>query len=236
MSGARTESDNFNLQQPSMKWPLLATACGVRAKHWIMEIKDETFLEPAANGDQLFEWKRISDLPLSSIIALAECYQSSAILYFIRSVQSAHLKSSSPFEYQSFEWNTNQLLEDHMKRLSDRLGRLCDGVPSPCDSGKNSQLWKFVSWPLFVHAYELVGWSAPRAKLEEPALAESPSSPASNVSVNATFARMLRVGKLLGSKGLLDGIKLLHRVCSKRAQGADWKWDDGFTERCVLIV
>ena len=192
--------------------------------------------------------RRKEDSDEAAWTTLASAYQSSAVLYLLRSVQHTTFAKAIRGEDEA-----EGMLHEQRTKLAAALSLMCRDLSRV----KASALWRFLSWPLWVHAYELVAWT--------PLPPSSPSLPASEFvggqdttalmlndgvreppkNVTAALRRLQRVAKRLGANSLFDGVELLEGVWRRRCEGAavlggvedmGWTWDDGFDGRCVFIV
>ena len=175
----------------------------------------------------------------ASWTTLATAYQGAAILYLLRSVQHTTFA-------QALDQDIQSVLDEQRTRLSGALTWLCRDMSKVKAGG----LWRFLSWPLFVHAYELTAWTPLPSSFTHPsspehggALVFSGAEQQPPKSAAAALWRLRRVAKRLGANSLFDGAELIERVWQRRCEGAafglgdrEWRWDDGFDERCVFIV
>lgn len=186
--------------------------------------------------------QRKDDCHEAAWTALATCYQTAAIIYLLRSMKHTPIA-------RSVGQDTEGLLPEQRSKLFTALSFLCRDLSCVKASG----LWRFVSWSLFIYAYELVGWMqiwpsitniSPESGYEHDeaivAVSVPPNPP--NIVVMA-LRRLQKVGRRLGANCLFDGVELLQGVWRRRWQnqafgggGGMWNWDDGFAGRCVFVV
>lgn len=159
--------------------------------------------------------------------ALASAYRSAALIYFVRALQSPRLRSLFPDIYMHFSQSTSTALASHRRELSDSLAFLVPSyAASPADDAApaarqdpNPNLSRFVSWPLFIDAYDAVAWG------EE----------GSDGRLDKT-RRLRRCGRELGVSCLLDAATTLEKLDEKRVPGCLWRWEDAFEYRCIFAV
>lgn len=169
--------------------------------------------------------------------ALASAFQSAAIIYLLRSVQSEHL----PTTLVPKAVNAACLLQEQRRRIDASVTVLFKDLAAGM---KPTSLWRFASWPLFIYSYELVGWSEPEivGDLNSPpgTIDGAAGTPPPNKETVAAIRRMQRLGKRLGANCVFDAVELLQGVWEGRHRSgpeqAEMNWDDGFGGWCVFLV
>lgn len=183
---------------------------------------------------------------------LATAYQSAAIIYLLRSTQHKPLaRAAGPTD------NVEGMLHEQRTRLSAALSFLCRDL----SRSKASALWRFVSWPLFISAYELIAWDqVVRSDGTPPSSGDGVAgtdqqqqqlSPPTPKNITAMLRRLQKVARRLGANSMFDAVELLEKVWRRRSSSvqagnssgldgdqiqSQWKWDDGFQGRCVFVV
>lgn len=177
---------------------------------------------------------------------LATAYQSAAIVYLLRSTQQTALAQAA-----GSTDTVEAMLAEQRNRLSSALSYLCRDL----SRAKASSLWRFVSWPLFICAYELVAWTpiplpggnglSPNGDSPDTHDLLQPYSTTSTPApkhITAMIRRLQKVARRLGANSMFDAVELLEGVWRRRVAQAytgddsRWKWDDGFEGRCVFVV
>lgn len=99
-------------------------------------------------------------------------------------------------------------------------------------------LWRYLSWPLFVDAYEMVAWADEDDDEEQKQHQHQQKEMEKEKEVRAAdkTARLARMGRALAANCLVDAVVVLDRVRAKRMKGRVWRWDDAFEGRCIFAV
>lgn len=96
-------------------------------------------------------------------------------------------------------------------------------------------LWRYLSWPLFINAYEVVAWSGDDDEEQQQQQEQGYEARAA-----AKTARLARMGRAIGASCLVDAADLLDGVRAKRRKlwirEGVWRWDDAFAKRCIFAV
>ena len=149
---------------------------------------------------------------LSGLTAFATCCQSAGLLYL-----GLSCPPSSPTSI------ANALFVAKCK-LSANIRHLFEAADADINGPLHAQLWRFISWPMFVSAYARIGWHLIDAKGE------------SHSTVQAEIDRIRATGAAKDCHRHFLAAEYLHDVEMKRALRLEWTWDDGFTSRCNLFL
>ena len=161
-----------------------------------------------ANKVAMYGWahpQRSSDCASTACLlgwsALAACYKSAALLYLLLSCNASPGYSEST---ASKVFSTKLMLSRYIKLLFD--SRNTD-PGSPIES----QLWRFLGWPMMVSVYVRMGWG-----LGEESVGEE-------IERLRTFAQGTSRASLLRSSSFPNSVLI------RRSEDLDrkWVWDDG---------
>ena len=176
------------------------------------------------------------DPRISKEAAIAEwthhgaCYQSASVMYCIRSLQSL-IDSTQSVVSQDLavsQSSLNRLVESQRQLLQINLKQLLDESNCEQKATKTMNMGHFVLWPLFIDSYELLGWSSHQAQGSGAFI----YSDLAKAHVN----RLLGLGTKLGQRSFFDAANQLQIVAERRQQRPEWKWDDGFDNRCIFLI
>lgn len=138
-----------------------------------------------------------------------------------------------PEECRDFFNDAEKILDEHRQSLSNNLAFLLEGLGTKREDLRKPVLWRFILWPLFVDAYEAVGW---------PRTSDSGKSNGGNVT-GASVAHQERLiqrlrvtGRELGANCLLNAATLLEDVQEQWQARDSWDWDDAFPRRVVFSI
>lgn len=185
-----------------------------------------TSLLDELNGFDSAAWaSRISHLGLSypvqvsnvapcssteGLSSVAECFRSAALVYLILSCNTV------------IEEGDMDTVRCACKVLLTNVNELFDKASQDWNTPLDTQLWKFVTWPLVVAAYAWIGWG---------------------IEVEGLYLETLfsRLKFITGAKSLLSmpgATPHLQEVRSRRADFPDlcWTWDKGFKERNPFVL
>jgi hypothetical protein len=177
-------------------------------------------------------------VPVAGLIclaSLASCFKSAAILYLVLST-SPNEALGDP-QLRQIVHAARYTLNQHL-RLLFKQGH--NGADMGCDGPLQTQLWKFVGWPLFVSAYVRAAWGAvsPGVDLK---LDHVRGIDSHDEAENDT-EHMHAISAALGTRKWSHVEKLVQRIHTSRILFAgkgiesQWKWDDAFHERSVFVV
>lgn len=167
--------------------------------------------------------------------ALATAYQSAAVMYLLRAVQSERLPTTLVPEAT----NAKCLLQEQRRKMDASIALLFKDLS---EKMKATSLWRFMSWPLFIYSYELVGWSEVAAPdngdRSEIVGIKGALPPSPGKETIAAIRKMQQLGRRLGANCIFDAVELLEGAWKERHRKAHGKmdWDDGFAEWCVFMV
>ena len=177
-------------------------------------------------------------IPVAGLIclaSLASCFKAAAILYLVLSTSPDRALRDPQF--RQIVHSARYTLNQHL-RLLLKQGR--NGADMGCDGPLQTQLWKFVGWPLFVSAYVRAAWGAVSRGVNS----KSGHVPGidSDDEAERDTEHMHAISAALGTRKRTHAEKLMRWVRTSRFMAAGkgientWCWDDGFHERCLFVV
>lgn len=178
--------------------------------------------------------KTVSASSIICLASLARCYQSAAILYLILSTSDQPLED---LQLRQTVHAARYTLVQHL-RLLYKQGH--NGVDHGCDGPLHTQLWKLVTWPIFISIYARAGWGHLCSSKDRPLDAIAAMN--SQDDMDEDIQHMRAIAAAIGSRKFLPVEKLANRVQQSRTDRLEkgitsaWRWDDAFSERTVFVV
>ena len=177
-------------------------------------------------------------VPVAGLICLASlayCFKSAAILYLVLST-SPNEALAAP-QLRQIVHSARYALNQHL-RLLFKQGQT--GSDMGCDGPLQTQLWKFVGWPLFVSAYVRAAWGAvsPGVDLNF----DHVRGIDSHDEAEKDTEHMHAISAALAGRKWSHVEKLVQQIHTSKILSvgkgieAQWRWDDAFHKRCVFVV
>ncbi len=190
---------NLNLTQRTEFEDILHTIERFGVDHWAIRLLSIGVQQPARIAD-------VSSTDVFTAISLvASLYQFAALIYLLRSC------------FHIINQSTQLLIQATQQNIQDQITALCDEHGYQNNAELQKQILRRLEWPMFVSAYETIGWNA-----EED-------------SKNACLQQFQTIANKTGSRRLHDALKHLRNVHYTRnmSPSSSWSWDLGFTTRCA---
>lgn len=179
--------------------------------------------------------KAISVSGIICLSSLAHCYKSAVTLYLVLSI-SPTLALIDPQLRQTIRV-ARHALSQHLSLLFEQGHNRAD---HGCDGPLQTQLWKFVAWPLFVSLYARAAWGVIHSTVDS---MDYFANEMDSVEASERDLKHLRaISAAMGTRKFLHVEKLAQRVQQSRAvvaskgMEATWTWDDAFSERSIFVV
>ncbi|ETN39327.1 uncharacterized protein HMPREF1541_05550 [Cyphellophora europaea CBS 101466] len=195
-------------------WDILTTLLCFDANAWANQVYERHYTKLPPSSDALTP----RDTWQHYWATAARCYHSAAVVYLVRAFQSNHLKS--PLLRECAE-TTAVLLDEHRQTLSDGLKFLTEDSSAADPVERAPRLWRFISWPLFVDAYNAVSWPDVGGLVDLGKM---------------RIDRLTTLGRHMGVNAMLDAVVALEEVQFGRKHTWSWQWDDGFQDRCIFAL
>lgn len=147
---------------------------------------------------------------LDGLASVAECYRSAALLYLLLSCGPSSVDVTL---------DQVRLIGATLHREIHRLfSKASEHWHKPLDT----QLWKFVTWPLVMAAYVWVGWDVV----------------GTDIQLETLFERLDKISLVKGVWARSNAEHHLREVQARRAERprARWTWDMGFSERRSFVL
>jgi hypothetical protein len=198
---------------------LLKTIDAFDPEEWAKRIIKETF--PTSGVEQhllqyreteLFEWT-----------SLGQCYKSATMILLLRAVAMASLRDDDMPSACNLSFAKRQLNQE-VSTLGSNIDQLMlsFGDKQPPNALRPG-LWRFTTWPLYIHALELLLWHEPQ---------DQGHTRAKHLS------RLHRVATAVGSRTLqsaAESIETALLLQETRSEKTSLQWDELFPGRTVFV-
>ena len=157
----------------------------------------------------------VPEAAIAAWASLALCYKSATLVYILL---SSPVQPSLPYE------DIGSLVVSAKHALTTHIHTLFDLASHSHTAPIQSQLWKFIIWPLVISAYVRIAFDL------------------GDESIDFEIHRLETTAVALGARSLSDAAKLMRGIGKRRALEKDmgmvreWRWDDGWETRCVFVI
>lgn len=139
--------------------------------------------------------------------ALAACFKAAALLYLLLSGEGHGWGSIA------------QQVISAKQELLDNIHRVLAIRSLDPEGAVETQLWRFIGWPILISVYVRIGWSI------------------GEESTETEVERLYEHAKILGRHSLLDSSSIIKKMLVKKAENPNrtWHWDDGLDSRVLYF-